>query len=181
VGKSSLINTLVNRKGLAKTSNTPGRTQVLNFFVVNEALYVTDLPGYGYARAPESIRRSWGPMVDTYLRERRNLRTVLLLLDIRREPNDDDLSLWEWLKAYSIPCLVVLTKADKLPRGQAAARRRVISECLGLDMGAVTPFSARTGDGRVELWQGIQREMAGMNPTRASVEGAPDEQVKNLP
>ncbi len=173
VGKSSLINALVNRKGLAKTSNTPGRTQVLNFFLVNETLYITDLPGYGYARAPEAVRRSWGPMVETYLRERKNLRAVLLLLDIRREPNDDDLSLWEWLKTYSIPCLVVLTKADKLPRGQVAARRRAVSGLLGLDMGAVTPFSTKTGEGRAELWQGIQRQMANPDPPRGMGEGRP--------
>jgi GTP-binding protein len=156
VGKSSLINALVNRKGLAKTSNTPGRTQALNFFVVNEGWSFTDLPGYGYAKVPESVKRFWGPMVETYLRERQNLRLVILVLDIRRDPNADDLSLLDWLTDYHVPCLPVITKSDKLSKSQAMARRKEICGILRLETAGAILFSARTGEGRDLIWQRIQ-------------------------
>ncbi len=101
VGKSSLINTLLNRKGLARTSNTPGRTQEINFFRVNDRFAFIDLPGYGYAKVPESIRKQWGPMVETYLRERDTLRLVVLILDVRRDPSEEDLQLIDWLPMLS--------------------------------------------------------------------------------
>ncbi len=159
VGKSSLINALVNRKGLAKTSNTPGRTQALNFFVINEKMYFTDLPGYGYAKVPESIKRFWGPMVETYLQERKNLAIVLLILDIRREPNDDDHSLLEWLQAYQIPCLLVITKADKLSRGQAKVRQSEICRLLSVEPTATILFSAKTGEGKEGIWTEISKQL----------------------
>jgi GTP-binding protein len=158
VGKSSLINVLVNRKSLAKTSNTPGRTQALNFFVVNEKWYFTDLPGYGYAKVPEAVKRFWGPMVETYLKERRNLRLVLLILDIRRDPSSDDLSLRDWLTAYDISCLPVITKADKLSRGQATVRQHEICRLLGFEAAASVLFSAKTGEGRDMIWKAIREE-----------------------
>jgi GTP-binding protein len=156
VGKSSLINVLVNRKGLAKTSNTPGRTQALNFIAINEKWYFTDLPGYGYAKVPQSVKQFWGPMVETYLEERKNLRLVILILDIRRDPNADDLSLLDWLSGYDVPCLPVITKADKLSRGQALIRQKEICRVLRLESAATILFSAKTGEGRDLIWKRIQ-------------------------
>jgi len=163
VGKSSLINALVMRKGLAKTSNTPGRTQALNFFIINEKMYFTDLPGYGYAKVPESIRRFWGPMVETYLRERKNLRLVILLLDIRREPSADDLSLLDWLTGFQIPRLVVITKADKLSRGAAKGRQEEICRILRMEKEATILFSAETGEGKEGVWHKIKKACEGQD------------------
>lgn len=123
VGKSSLMNTLVGRKQLAKTSQTPGRTQLINFFSINKAMSFVDLPGYGFARVPRSVKKDWGDMIETYLRERQNLAMVVFILDLRRDPSDDDLSLLDWLEYYRIPFTVILTKSDKLSNNQAIARK----------------------------------------------------------
>jgi GTP-binding protein len=165
VGKSSLINTLVRRKNLAKTSNTPGRTQLINFFLINERYAFVDLPGYGFARVPEATRRKWGPMVETYLRERSSLRLVILIMDIRRDPAMGDLDLLKWLNLYRIPVLQVLTKIDKLSRNQVQQRAREIGKMLtgaaacnsdaGLETQAVL-FSAKTGEGKDALWSVIE-------------------------
>lgn len=152
VGKSSLINVLTGRKGLAKTSNTPGRTQALNFFAVNEKCYFTDLPGYGYARVPEAVKRAWGPMVETYLSQRDNLRLVLVVLDVRRDPGEGDRSLLEWLTVRRIPYVLILTKADKLSRSQAKERQGAICRLLGREADPAMLFSARTGEGRERIW-----------------------------
>jgi GTP-binding protein len=157
VGKSSLINTLVQRKGLARTSNTPGRTQLINFFTVNGRFSLVDLPGYGFAKVPLAVKKNWGPMVEAYLKERDVLRLVVLILDIRREPSEGDLTLLRWLELYRTPVLCVLTKTDKLSRGQAAIRRRRIEETPGIppDLPPLL-FSARTGDGREAVWKAIE-------------------------
>jgi GTP-binding protein len=157
VGKSSLINTLLNRKGLARTSNTPGRTQEINFFRVNDRFAFIDLPGYGYAKVPEPIRKQWGPMVETYLRVRDTLHLVVLILDVRRDPSVEDLQLIDWLPLYQIPFLVVLTKRDKVSNNEFADRRRRIVEKIALS--AETPlvaFSAKTGTGKEHLWREIR-------------------------
>lgn len=157
VGKSSLINTLLNRKGLARTSNTPGRTQEINFFRVNDRFAFIDLPGYGYAKVPEPIRKQWGPMVETYLRVRDTLHLVVLILDVRRDPSVEDLQLIDWLPLYNIPFLVVLTKRDKVSNNEFADRRRRIVEKIALP--AETPlvaFSAKTGAGKEHLWREIR-------------------------
>ncbi len=161
VGKSSLINVLVQRKGLARTSNTPGRTRLINFYLVNEALCFVDLPGYGYARVSAEERKAWGPMVETYLRERPNLCLVLLVLDIRRDPGEHDLALIAWLAGRGLPFLPVLTKADKLSRMQAGVRKDGIGRMLGLPA-SVAPivFSARTGAGREDIWRVIEESRA---------------------
>ena len=112
VGKSSLINALLGRKNLAKTSNTPGRTQLINFFTINDKMSFVDLPGYGFAKVARSVKENWGEMIEAYLRQRTNLALVVLILDIRRVPNEDDLSLRDWLDHYRIPYLYVLTKRD---------------------------------------------------------------------
>ncbi len=161
VGKSSLINALVRRKNLAKTSNTPGRTQLINFFLINHRYAFVDLPGYGFARVPEAVRRNWGPMVETYLKERSNLRLVILIMDIRRDPAAHDLDLLQWLNDCRIPVLLVLTKIDKLSKSQVWFRARQIEEMLikGADLKTATGpvlFSAKTGEGKDVLWSVIE-------------------------
>jgi GTP-binding protein len=154
VGKSSLINTLVGQKNLAKTSNTPGRTQLINFFAVNGAVGFVDLPGYGFAKVAKSMKKDWGEMIEAYLRERPNLVLVVLILDIRRIPSDEDLDLCDWLAQFQIPYLYVLTKADKLSNNEAANQRRVIEKSLQVS-GSVKPilFSAKTQKGKAEIWR----------------------------
>ena len=156
VGKSSLINALVQRKRLARTSNTPGRTQLINFFNINDSLLFVDLPGYGFARVPEAVKREWGPMVETYLRERDCLKLVVLILDIRRDPSAEDLALKSWLDFYGRRTLFVLTKMDKLSRGESKKRQRAVKELLNLDAAPIL-FSAKTGLGRDSVWEAIQR------------------------
>ncbi|MBN2254809.1 MAG: YihA family ribosome biogenesis GTP-binding protein [Deltaproteobacteria bacterium] len=154
VGKSSLINTLVNRKSLAKTSGTPGKTRLINFFLVNNRLSFVDLPGYGFAKVSQSVKKNWGPMIETYLRERKNLRLVVVIFDVRREPSGDDLSLVRWLAHYDRPFLFILTKADKLSKNQAIVRVRKIRAFLGDESGAdMVLFSAKTGIGKDVIWQ----------------------------
>jgi len=155
VGKSSLINTLLQRKKLARTSNTPGRTQLINFFLVNDDLFFVDLPGYGYAKVPLEIKKKWGPMVERYLKTRKNLRMVVLILDIRRDPTKDDLSLVSWLYNCGIRPVFVLTKADKLSKSKVAMRRRAIGEILEVSDDALVTFSARTREGRENIWNVI--------------------------
>jgi GTP-binding protein len=155
VGKSSLINVLLRRKKLARMSNTPGRTQLINFFLVNDSLFFVDLPGYGYAKVPLEIKKKWGPMVERYLKTSKNLRTVILILDIRREPTKDDLSLASWLYNYDIRPVFVLTKADKLSKNKVAMRRRAIGKSLEVSDDMLITFSARTGEGREDIWNTI--------------------------
>ncbi len=125
VGKSSLINVLVNRKRLVKTSSTPGRTQLVNFFDINDYITFVDLPGYGYAKVPASVRKKWGPMIETYLSGRNTLKGVVVILDIRRTPREEEHNLIEWLEHYAIPSILVLTKTDKLSKIKLAKQRAV--------------------------------------------------------
>ena len=156
VGKSSLMNVLVNRKGLARTSSRPGRTQSINFFAVDNRLYLVDLPGYGYARVPIKVKKSWQHMVEAYLSKRTNLRAVIVILDIRRDPTAGDMQLFEWLNHYGIHAIPVLTKADKLSRQQARARPNMISSQIGgISFVSPTVFSAKTRQGRDEIWEKI--------------------------
>lgn len=160
VGKSSLINALVGKKNLAKTSNTPGRTQLINFFAINETLSFVDLPGYGFAKVARSMKKEWGDMIEAYLKERPNLALVILILDIRRDPSEDDLSLCDWLASYRIPYMYVLTKADKLSNNQAINRRRLIEKLLGIS-GEAKPiiFSAKTQQGKNDIWQTMDNHL----------------------
>ena len=156
VGKSSLINCLLRRQGLARESKTPGRTQLLNFFVVNEGFYLVDLPGYGYAKVPDAIRRTWGPLVEGYLAAGRDLRTVILLLDARQGATEKDHQMKRFLDDLSLHCLPVLTKVDKLPRTARRARLGDAAEAMGLsDPEAIIPFSAKSGEGREALLAAI--------------------------
>ena len=163
VGKSSLINALVGRKSLAKTSNTPGRTQLINFFTVNNSLFFVDLPGYGFAKVPRSVKKDWGDMIETYLRERRNLALVVFILDVRRDPSAEDLSLRDWLDHYRIPYAAILTKSDKLSNQQALGRKKLIEKAMGKGAsGNTILFSAKTRKGAEELWQFIERHLSGL-------------------
>jgi len=152
VGKSSLINGLLQRKKLVRTSRTPGRTQTLNFFVINNAFRFVDLPGYGFAKVPESVRTQWGPMVETYMESRRTLKGVVQIMDARRPPTADDLKLWNWLVSHGIPVIPVSTKKDKLKRSQEDRARKETAAALGVDPSFVVLFSATKGEGRDALW-----------------------------
>jgi len=157
VGKSSLINTLLNRKRLARTSTTPGRTQEINFFRINDSFFFVDLPGYGYAKVPEAIRKQWGPMVETYLRDRQTLSLVVVILDVRRDPSPEDLQLIHWLEFYSVNFLVVITKTDKISRNELSVRKRIIGDLEGASVKpAILSFSAKTGDGKEFIWRKIE-------------------------
>ena len=155
VGKSSLLNTLVRRKSFARVSRTPGRTREINFFRVNNGFVLVDLPGYGYARVSKERRAEWRPLLESYLRQTSQLRGIVLLLDIRRDPSEDDQAMLDFLAETEVPTIVALTKTDKLSK--AAARQRVaeISAALALDTEQVIPFSAQSGEGRVELLEAI--------------------------
>lgn len=155
VGKSSLINTLLNRRGLVRTSSTPGRTQMLNFFAINESLHFVDLPGYGFARAPRAERERWQPMIRDYLGRRQNLKAVVWLLDSRREPSKEDLQFLDWLEEAEKPTIPVVTKVDKLSRNELARQLAVITRTTGLERELFTTFSSVTREGCAELWERI--------------------------
>ncbi len=159
VGKSSLINVLVERKGLVRTSSTPGRTQLINFFQMTAtpfSLNLVDLPGYGYAKVPLDVKRQWGPMMERYLAGRESLRGVVLILDIRRIPSDEDLQMLNWLRSYNRRPIVVLTKCDKLTKNQRAKQIALISQRVGIGKEELTLFSALSKEGRDNVWQAIQ-------------------------
>ena len=156
VGKSSLLNVLVNRKKLARTSSRPGRTQAINFFSLGDSLYFVDLPGYGFARVPINVKKSWRLMVETYLKKRLNLKAVVVILDIRREPSNGDIELLTWLEYYGIETIIALTKADKLSRQKANNRAKLIRQKLeNIARSEPVLFSAKTRQGQVELWEKI--------------------------
>jgi len=155
VGKSSLINTLVNRKHLVKTSSTPGRTQLINFFDINQNLSFVDLPGYGYARVPEAVRKTWGPMIETYLSSRRTLKGVVIIMDIRRLPREEEQNLIHWLAHYSIAAILVLTKTDKLSKTKVTKQQDAIARSLAVEKKDVILFSAKTRRGRDSVWDAI--------------------------
>ncbi len=155
VGKSSLINTLINRKNLVKTSSKPGCTQLINFFKINDELSFVDLPGYGYAKVSKKIRAKWSPMIKNYLSCRNSLVGVVLLMDIRRHPGKEELNLIQWLEISRIPWLAVLTKADKFSKQKRHKRLELISEDLGVTKDSVILFSAKSKLGRDIIWNEI--------------------------
>ncbi|WP_066365867.1 ribosome biogenesis GTP-binding protein YihA/YsxC [Neobacillus fumarioli] len=153
VGKSSFINKMLNRKGLARISSKPGKTQTLNFFLINEMLYFVDVPGYGYAKVSKSERASWGKMIETYFTTRKQLRACVLIVDLRHPPSKDDCMMYDFLKHYEIPCLVVATKADKIPKGKWQKHLKVVKETLELDPNdQMIIFSSETGEGKDKAW-----------------------------
>jgi GTP-binding protein len=161
VGKSSLINRLIQRKNLARTSGQPGKTQTLNYYRINDAIYFVDLPGYGFARVSMEIRKQWGKMIEKYLTERRMLRCVLHLIDIRHPPSAEDVMMHDWLAHLGIQTCVVATKADKIPRGRRPAHAKIIREKLQLTKDhPFIIFSAEEGLGKDELWAWIESKIA---------------------
>ena len=160
VGKSSLINTLVNRKRLVKTSSTPGRTQLINFFIINQAFYMVDLPGYGYARVPAAVKKKWGPMIEEYLQKRTSLQAVTLIMDIRRTPKAEERNFIDWLHMYHIPVIPVLTKADKLSKNKQSQQAQLIAAALDINREGLTLFSAKSRLGKDPLWNRIETLVA---------------------
>ena len=155
VGKSSLINTLVNRKKLVLTSSTPGKTRLINFFRVNDALMFVDLPGYGYAKVPHAERRTWRPMIEQYLSGRESLKAVVVILDVRRTPGAEEQQLLGWLEENEIPPILVVTKADKLSKTNRKKQLQAIAEAIGVGPEELLLFSAKTRDGWDALWKEI--------------------------
>ena len=153
VGKSSLINTLMNRKSLARTSGQPGKTQTINFYNVNDQIYLVDLPGYGYAKTARTERELWGEMIERYLHTSKVLRAVFLLVDIRHVPSENDRQMFDWMKYMGFDPVVIATKMDKIKRSQISRQLNVIRDGLGADGETIiVPFSAQTKHGRETIW-----------------------------
>lgn len=153
VGKSSFINKMLNRKGLARISSKPGKTQTLNFYLINEILHFVDVPGYGYAKVSKSEREAWGKMIETYFMSREQLKAAVLIVDLRHPPSKDDQMMYNFLKHYEIPCVVVATKADKIPKGKWQKHLKVTRETLDLEKSDhLILFSSETGLGKDQAW-----------------------------
>ena len=156
VGKSSLINGLLNRKSLARTSSQPGKTQTINFYNINEAMYLVDLPGYGYAKVSNEIKAKWGRMIENYLHGSKQLKAVFLLVDIRHEPSANDKDMYQWIVAQGYEPVIIATKLDKIKRSQVQKQVKILKEGLKLLPGTqLIPFSAETKQGRDEIWDVI--------------------------
>lgn len=154
VGKSSLINTLMNRKALARTSAKPGKTQTINFYNINGRMYLVDLPGYGYASANVEIKAQWGQMIENYLHVSRQLAAVFLLIDIRHEPSGNDRMMYQWILHQGYEPIIIATKLDKIKRSQVQKQVKAIREGLSVETGTkIIPFSAETKQGREEIWE----------------------------
>jgi GTP-binding protein len=160
VGKSSFINKMLNRKGLARISSKPGKTQTLNFYLINEILHFVDVPGYGYAKVSKKEREAWGKMIETYFTKREQLRAAVLIVDLRHPPTADDRLMYDFLKHYEIPCIVVATKADKIPKGKWQKHLKVTKETLELEKGDhLILFSSETGEGKDQAWAVLESYM----------------------
>lgn len=159
VGKSSLINALMNRKSYARISATPGKTQTINFYNINDMLYLVDLPGYGYAKVSEKEKREWGRLIERYLHESGQLRAVFLLIDIRHNPSENDKLMYDWIVSQGYEPVIIATKLDKIKRSQTARQIKILREGLELLPGTkVIPFSAVTKQGRDEIWEFVEKE-----------------------
>lgn len=158
VGKSSLINTLMNRKSLARTSAQPGKTQTINFYNINDEIYFVDLPGYGYARANEEVKAKWGKMIEDYLHKSKQLKAVFLLIDIRHAPGSNDCIMYDWICKQGYKPIIIATKLDKIKRSQVAAQVKLIKSTLKADADTVViPFSAQSRQGRDEIYEFLDR------------------------
>ncbi len=158
VGKSSLINALLNRKSLARTSSQPGKTQTINFYNVNNAIYFVDLPGYGYARANESVKAQWGKMIERYLHVSQQLKQVFLLVDIRHAPSENDRMMYDWILKSGYEPVIIATKLDKIKRSQRQNQMRQICSAFGMaEQNRIIPFSAQTKEGREEIYGVLDR------------------------
>ncbi len=153
VGKSSLINTLINRKSLARTSSSPGKTRTINFYNIENKIYFVDLPGYGYAKVSKEEQQKWANMIENYLKKREQLKSIIMLVDIRHEPSENDRLMYEWLKHYKFEIIIVATKADKIKRSQISKQLLSIKNNLNLNSDELLiPFSSLTKQGKQELW-----------------------------
>ncbi|EKL0545237.1 YihA family ribosome biogenesis GTP-binding protein [Listeria monocytogenes] len=160
VGKSSFINTMIRRKSMARISQKPGKTQTLNFYKIEEALFFVDVPGYGFAKVSKTEREKWGVMIETYITSREQLRGVIQIVDLRHKPTEDDLMMYEFLKYYDIPVIVVATKADKIPRSKWQKNAKIVRETLDFDPDdKFVLFSSETKMGKDEAWQFIKEGM----------------------
>jgi GTP-binding protein len=155
VGKSSLINTLLNRKGLARTSSAPGKTQSINFYLINGSFCLVDLPGYGYAKVPKQVRKKWSPLIEEYCRSRENLCGMVVIIDARVGPTPLDISLISWLTDLSLPIIFTMTKSDKLSKNKIAQALHQTAKVLSIETEHIVPFSSQTGEGKKHLWQEI--------------------------
>lgn len=159
VGKSSLINALINRKSYARTSAAPGKTQTINFYNINEELYLVDLPGYGYAKVSEQEKIKWGKLIERYLHESKQLKVVFLLIDIRHEPSSNDKMMYEWIVAQGYRPVIIATKLDKIKRSQKDKQIKLVKQGLNVLPGTrLIPFSAETKQGRDEIWELVESE-----------------------
>ena len=166
VGKSSLINGLMNRKSLARTSAQPGKTQTINFYNINEAMYLVDLPGYGYAKVSQSEKEKWGKMIERYLHTSKDLKAVFLLIDIRHDPSANDKMMYDWMVYQGFHPIIIATKADKIKRSQLQKQLKVIRLGLNTEKGAILiPFSAETKQGREEIWGLVDEILASSGET----------------
>jgi GTP-binding protein len=168
VGKSSLINALMNRKSYARTSQQPGKTQTINFYNINELLYFVDLPGYGYAKVSQDTVKKWGKMIDGYLHQSKVLRLVFLLVDVRHKPNQNDIQMYEWCVNYGFNPIIIATKSDKIKRSQLQKQIKQIKDALQVVDGTpVIPFSALNKSGRDEIWEYIDMMYEGFQAERS--------------
>ena len=178
VGKSSLINALMNRKSYARTSSQPGKTQTINYYNINDAMFLVDLPGYGYANANQQVKAKWGKMVEKYLKVSKQLRQVFLLIDIRHEPSENDKRMYEWIVWNGYDPIIIATKLDKIKRSQIQKQLKLIRTGLNVKPGTqILPFSAETKQGRDEIWALIDRLIA--PGTEAETEAEAPEQPEN--
>lgn len=160
VGKSSMINTILGTKNLVKVGKTPGKTRLVNFFLIQDSFMLVDLPGYGYAKVSKEEKKVWGETIENYLTERQQLIACVLIMDIRRDPNEDDLGMLFWFNHYSIRTIIALTKCDKLSNNQNASRLAAISKQLNLSKDHFVMFSSLTGKGKDEIWERISEVLA---------------------
>ncbi|MDQ0429907.1 GTP-binding protein [Planomicrobium stackebrandtii] len=160
VGKSSFINKMIGRKSMARISSKPGKTQTLNFYKIEEKLFYVDVPGYGYAKVSKSEREAWGKMIERYITDREPLRAVIQIVDLRHPPSKDDVAMYDFMKHFEIPCIIIATKADKIPRGKWDKHKKIVRTTLDMDKSdPLIVFSSETGLGKDEAWQEIESRM----------------------
>ncbi len=160
VGKSSFINRMIGRKALARISSKPGKTQTLNFYKIEEQLFFVDVPGYGYAKVSKTEREAWGKMIERYFTGRQELKAVVQIIDLRHPPTADDRMMYDFLKHYNIPCIVIATKADKIPKGKWDKHKKIVKETLEMEKSdPLIVFSSETGLGFEEAWKTIEKKM----------------------
>ena len=160
VGKSSFINKMIGRKSMARISSKPGKTQTLNFYKIEEKLFYVDVPGYGYAKVSKTEREAWGKMIERYITDREQLKAVIQIVDLRHPPSRDDINMYDFMKHFGIPCIVIATKADKIPKGKWDKHKKIVRETLDMEKGdPLIVFSSETGLGKDAAWKEIEDRM----------------------